>query len=225
MSAFEPAPRNATPRNETAQSAAGRPEFAKPGVAPFAAGRGPVDLLQAWHRLLLRLRGAGWTLVARLVMRAPVFGGRLSCIGWPRLTHRNGKLIIGKDCFLGSGELKIAAGGVLLLGSRVLLNDGFVVSANQRIEIGDDTLVGEYVSIHDADHASARRDIPIAAQGMRSTPIRIGEDVWIGRGAVILKGVTIGRGAIVGANSVVTRSVAPYAIVAGAPARRIGDRP
>lgn len=52
----------------------------------------------------------------------------------------------------------------------------------------------------------------------------IGNDVWIGRGARILSGVTIGDGAVVGAYSVVTRAVAPYAIVAGAPAREVGFR-
>jgi len=49
--------------------------------------------------------------------------------------------------------------------------------------------------------------------------ITIGDDVWVGAGAVILPGVTIGRGAVVGAGSVVTKDVAPYAICAGNPAR------
>lgn len=52
----------------------------------------------------------------------------------------------------------------------------------------------------------------------------IGNDVWIGRGARILSGVTIGDGAVVGAYPVVTRAVAPYAIVSGAPAREVGFR-
>lgn len=52
----------------------------------------------------------------------------------------------------------------------------------------------------------------------------IGSDVWIGYGAIVLSGVTIGRGAIVAAGSVVTRDVRPYAIVAGNPAREVGER-
>lgn len=47
----------------------------------------------------------------------------------------------------------------------------------------------------------------------------IGHDVWIGHGAVVMPGVSIGNGAVIGANAVVTRDVAPYSIVAGAPAR------
>lgn len=54
--------------------------------------------------------------------------------------------------------------------------------------------------------------------------VTIGHDVWIGHGAVVMPGVTVGNGAVIGANAVVTRDVAPYRIVAGAPARELGPR-
>nr|WP_290085010.1 DapH/DapD/GlmU-related protein [Aquibium sp. A9E412] len=58
----------------------------------------------------------------------------------------------------------------------------------------------------------------------RGKPVRLGHDVWVGHGAVVMPGVTIGHGAVIGANAVVTRDVAPYAIVAGAPARLLRPR-
>jgi phosphonate metabolism protein (transferase hexapeptide repeat family) len=58
----------------------------------------------------------------------------------------------------------------------------------------------------------------------RSNKVTIGHDVWIGHGAIILPGRTIGTGAVVAAGAVVTKDVAPYAIVAGNPARLIGAR-
>ena len=56
-------------------------------------------------------------------------------------------------------------------------------------------------------------------------PVTIGDRVWIGYRALILPGVTIGEGAVIGAGAVVTRDVEPYAIMAGVPARKTGDRP
>jgi phosphonate metabolism protein (transferase hexapeptide repeat family) len=58
----------------------------------------------------------------------------------------------------------------------------------------------------------------------RAKQVRIGNDVWIGHGAVIMPGVNVGDGAVVGANAVVTKDVAPYEIVAGMPARRLRMR-
>ena len=55
-------------------------------------------------------------------------------------------------------------------------------------------------------------------------PVVVGNDVWIGRGAKILSGVTIGDGAVIGAHAVVTRSVRPYAVVVGSPAREVRRR-
>jgi phosphonate metabolism protein (transferase hexapeptide repeat family) len=58
----------------------------------------------------------------------------------------------------------------------------------------------------------------------RSYPVIIGHDVWVGHGAIVLPGRTIGTGAVVAAGAVVTKDVAPYAIVAGNPARLIRPR-
>jgi phosphonate metabolism protein (transferase hexapeptide repeat family) len=58
----------------------------------------------------------------------------------------------------------------------------------------------------------------------REQTVDIGHDVWIGHGAVILPGVHIGTGAVIGAGAVVSRSVAPYAVVAGVPARQLRRR-
>ena len=54
--------------------------------------------------------------------------------------------------------------------------------------------------------------------------IVIGDDVWVGYGAIILSGITIGQGSIIAAGSLVTRNVDPFSIYAGVPAKKIADR-
>jgi len=132
------------------------------------------------------------------------------------------------------------------LGSRVEIeHDVFLKAVDDaaRLEVGDFTFIGRgceidvalsvtigshallapnvFVTDHTHNHA---RGACLDEQGIRSAAVTIGDDAWIGTGAVILSGVTIGRGAIVGAGAVVTRSVAPYAIVAGVPAALLGER-
>ena len=106
---------------------------------------------------------------------------------------------------------------------------GYVYEEDQfcadTVEIGDHVLMGSYVFITDNSHGNADasaigvppRERPLTGKG----PVRIGNNVWIGRGAAILPGVTVGDNAIIGANSVVTRSVPANCVVGGIPAKVI----
>ena len=124
----------------------------------------------------------------------------------------------GQQVFLETGEQ-----GSIELGSHVRVNSGCVIVAQARVSIGDHCLIGEYTSIRDANHGTAIGQ-PMRLQDHVAAPIVIEDDVWIGRGSVILKGVHIGAGAIVGANSVVTGDVPSMAVVVGAPAKPIMQR-
>jgi acetyltransferase-like isoleucine patch superfamily enzyme len=139
------------------------------------------------------------------------------------------------------------------LGRRAHIGPFSIISSPTELRIGDDLYVGKSCTIQVSgsighgvliannvgivgrlDHeyripgVLVRRDIWIGehlplAEAPESQ-IRIGDDVWIGFGSVVLSGVTIGNGAIVAAGSVVTRDVAPYGIVAGVPASQVGMR-
>ena len=109
------------------------------------------------------------------------------------------------------------------IGDRVFLSRNCHVNALQRITIGAHCLFGPGCVIVDHNHGldpNARID----EQPCVAKPIRIGNDVWCGAGAVVLAGVTIGDGAVIGTGAVVTRDVPPMAIVAGNPARVIRMR-
>ena len=114
--------------------------------------------------------------------------------------------------------------GKLIIGSRSFVSENCFLQFNNRISIGADVMIAPCVAIRDTDHGFDRIDIPIRAQSITTDPVHIGDDVWIGHGAIVLKGVTIGEGAIIAAGAVVTKDVAPYKIVAGIPAVEISCR-
>ena len=103
------------------------------------------------------------------------------------------------------------------LGDGVFLNFNCVILDVVEVTIGDRTQIGPAVQIYAADHP---RDAKTRAEGLEfGRPVRIGSDVWIGGGAILLPGVSIGDGAVIGAGSVVTRDVAAGETATGNPAR------
>ena len=125
---------------------------------------------------------------------------------------------------------KVESSHGLRIGSNVSIGPRCLISVSG--EIGDFVLIGMGVQIVGrADHATDQVGVPMVrstwigdrAAGERDI-VRIGADVWVGGGCVLLSGISIGEGAIVGAGSVVTRDVSAYSIVAGVPAREIGRR-
>lgn len=86
------------------------------------------------------------------------------------------------------------------------------------IEIGDNCMIASHTVITSYTHDSNAK---IYRETLIKKSVKIGNNVWIGAGAIILPGVTIGDGAIIGAGSVVTKDVPPYTIVAGVPAHQI----
>jgi acetyltransferase-like isoleucine patch superfamily enzyme len=111
----------------------------------------------------------------------------------------------------------------VIIGNNVVIGRHNIITAKSLIKIGDNTIIGAYVQIIDHGHGYAR-DKTIREQDATIEDIIIGNDIWIGAGSKILKGVTIGEGAVIGANAVVTRDVPPFAIVGGVPAKIIKYR-
>ena len=107
------------------------------------------------------------------------------------------------------------------LGSNVQLNFNCTIIDTCLVSIGSRTLVGPNVAFYSGSHPLD----PQIRNGTRGPEtgkeIHVGEDCWIGGGAIILPGVNIGRGSTVGAGSVVTKHVPPFHVVAGNPARII----
>ena len=138
---------------------------------------------------------------------------------------------IGRGVHIGPGSILSSSSG-LTIGDGTYIGKGCTIQVSG--SIGRGSLIANRVGIVgklDHDFTSMGRPVAFAPwigapnSVLRGTDrVEIGEDVWIGYGATVLSGVVVGRGAIIAAGSVVTKDVAPYAIVGGNPARLLAHR-
>ena len=115
----------------------------------------------------------------------------------------------------------------LCIGDNVEINDFVHISAYGKVEIGNNVLLASKIYISDLNHGSYGDNdeydinVPHGHQKISSKPIIIEDNVWIGESVCVLGGVSIGKGSIIGAMSNVTKSIPPYSIAVGNPARVI----
>lgn len=116
---------------------------------------------------------------------------------------------------------------IIVFGKNVQINDYVHISAMKRVFIGDNVLMASHIYISDNSHGfykgeeQSSPDEPPILRSYHVAPVEVGDNVWIGEGVVIMPGITIGQGSIIGANSTVTKSIPPYCIAVGQPARVI----
>lgn len=134
------------------------------------------------------------------------------------MLEKNAEFLINGNFKIYSGaDIKVFENAKLSIG-RGYVNRNAQIRCQKEITIGDDVAIARDVYIMDSDSHSILEDGYEMAR-----PISIGNHVWIGARAMILKGVTIGDGAIIAAGSVVTKDVPSMAVVAGVPAKVIKE--
>lgn len=106
----------------------------------------------------------------------------------------------------------------IFLGDRVYMNFNCVLIDCNLIEIGDDSFLGPSVQIYTASHPLNAKERSTPGNDI-ALPVRIGSQVWIGGGAIVLPGVSIGDGTTIGAGSVVTRDIPSNVVALGNPCR------
>lgn len=153
---------------------------------------------------------------------------------WRIRPCRGGVLRVGEKSLVRADMVYEREGASIEIGDRTFVGRGLFTIA-ERLVIGDDVMISWNVTIADHNSHSLKfsercNDVEMNAfQGIKVwdsikvAPVRIENKAWIGFGCSLLKGVTIGEGAVVGANSVVTKDVPPWTIVAGNPAKVIRE--
>ncbi|MDY7022982.1 MAG: acyltransferase [Cyanobacteriota bacterium] len=134
-------------------------------------------------------------------------------------------LILGNDVMISRNCVIQAKTGPLQIGDRTDIGCNVIISSISGISIGNSVLIAGNCYIGGGRYICDRLDIPLMDQGLFSKgSVEIGDDVWLGAGAIVLDGVKIGKGCIIGAGAVVTKNLPDYAIAVGVPAQVIKIR-
>lgn len=131
------------------------------------------------------------------------------------VAKENSNFISGNFKIFDGCNISIENNATLKIGSGYI-NSNSHINCFNNIIIGRDVAISEEVMIRDSDNHDILRNGYV-----KSKPIKIGNHVWIGLRAIILKGVTIGNDSIIGAGAVVTKDVPPNCLVVGTPAKII----
>jgi len=132
---------------------------------------------------------------------------------------------IGKNCVIGEDSAIECTGSLAAVGKGVTIGDNTTFGSNcyfgaaGGITIGSDVVAGQYIRFHSENHNYMDMDMLIREQGVTHQGIKIGNNCWIGAGAVFLDGAELGDGCVVAANAVVTKKFSSNSVVGGVPAK------
>jgi acetyltransferase-like isoleucine patch superfamily enzyme len=142
------------------------------------------------------------------------------------LVFKPARIRIGSNVYIGHNAiLRAYDKNDLVIGDNTWIGQACYLNSAGGLEIGPWVGIGPCVKVMTSLHGEEGRPVPVLMCDLEFARVTIEEGSDIGIGAIILPGVTVGRGAIVGAGAVVTRDVEPFAVVAGVPARKLGERP
>ena len=187
----------------------------------FLRARGMLNL--KYGRLALRL--GAWKL--RLRRRLRLDGLAFIGPGCSLEVGAGATLELGRWSWVGHGCKLRCHEGTVSIGAKTVLGQECTISSFQHVSIGRECVIADRVMLIDFDHGTVEVERPIRLQGIYKRDVRVGNNVWVGYGACILRGVTVGDNAVIGTNAVVTKDVPANAVVGGVPARliRMRDEP
>ncbi len=140
----------------------------------------------------------------------------------------NQRLTTGVGCRIEAFRVNNSKHKRIIFGNDVQINDYVHISAIEKVEIGNNVLMASHVYISDNSHGyydGSNYDssplTPPKDRAYKVAPVKIGDNVWIGEGVIVMPGVEIGSGCVIGAHSIVNKSIPANCIAVGSPARVI----
>lgn len=128
----------------------------------------------------------------------------------------NGRITFGKKVIL-SNNVEIQSSGILEIGSNTTINRYSRVISFDKISLGNNVTIAQFVTIVDHDHQYEMEGGNLKLDGYNTSPIRIGNNVWLADKCTVLQGVTIGNNVIAGAHTLINKDVPPNCIIGGVP--------
>lgn len=139
-----------------------------------------------------------------------------------RFFYRLGGMEIGSGSSIHMG-MRVYDSSHIVVGKDTIIGEGAVLDGRAELHIGNHVDIASEVMIYNSEHNIHAEDFA-GKDGVVKEKVVIEDYVFIGPRAIILPGVTVGKGAVIGAGAVVTKDVKPFSIVAGVPAKEIGER-
>lgn len=136
----------------------------------------------------------------------------------------NSQILLGNAVVIDRGTYLQPIGGCLKIGDRSYVGPYFCAAGPGDITIGKNCMIAAHSSMYANNHVFDNPDVLISEQGVICKGITIEDDCWLGTGVRVLDGVTIGKGSVIGAGAVVTKSIPPYSVAVGVPAKVISNR-
>lgn len=134
------------------------------------------------------------------------------------------RIVVGAYTHFGAHARVRAHEGTLRIGSKSVIGIRNTINCWLDIDIGRTCLFGDDVYVCDFDHKTESLDLPIKDQGIVKSPVRIGDDVWLGTKVVVTRGTDIGAQSVVAASAVARGVYPPRSVIAGIPGKVVRTR-
>ena len=180
------------------------------------------------HRAFTRHHLLSYLRMARASARYPSLRFEGPCFIGPdvrfEVREGYGRLVVGAYTHVGAHARVRAHEGTLRIGAKSVIGIRNTINCWIDISIGEACLFGDDIYVCDFDHVTTSLEVPIKDQGIVKTPVRIGDDVWLGTKVVVTRGTDIGDHSVVAASAVARGEYPSRSVIAGIPAKVVRMR-